>query len=61
MIVREPYADAPGGTRLVQYFDKSRMEINNPGGDRTSKFFVTNGLLSIELISGKIADRQQHL
>jgi hypothetical protein len=55
MILREPYADAPGGTRLVQYFDKSRMEINNPGGDRTSKFFVTNGLLSIELISGKVA------
>ena len=55
MIVREPYADAPGGSRLVQYFDKSRMEINNPNGDRSSKFFVTNGLLSIELISGKIA------
>jgi hypothetical protein len=55
MIVRAPYADAPGGTRLVQYFDKSRMEINNPNGDRTSKFFVTNGLLSIEMISGKIA------
>src|SRR5690349_11547588 len=29
----EPYADSPGGTRLVQYFDKSRMEINNPDGD----------------------------
>jgi hypothetical protein len=55
MIVREPYADAPGGTRLVQYFDKSRMEINNPNGDKSSKFFVTNGLLSIELISGKMA------
>src|SRR6476660_969232 len=28
----EAYADAPdgSGTRLVQYFDKSRMEINNP-------------------------------
>ncbi len=55
LILREPYADAPGGSRLVQYFDKSRMEINNPNGDRTSKFFVTNGLLSIEMISGKLA------
>jgi hypothetical protein len=26
----EPYADTPGGMRLVQYYDKSRMEINNP-------------------------------
>jgi hypothetical protein len=55
LIVREPYAEAPGGTRVVEYFDKSRMEINNPNGDRTSKFFVTNGLLSVEMISGKIA------
>src|SRR5689334_11093546 len=54
-ILREPYADAPGGTRLVQYFDKSRMEINNPNGDRTGKFFVTNGLLTVEMISGKVA------
>ena len=43
-----------GGTRLVQYFDKSRMEINNPAGDKTSKFYVTNGLLTVELMSGKI-------
>src|SRR5438093_4307514 len=41
----EEYADAPGGARLVQYFDKSRMEINNPGGDPNSPFYVTNGLL----------------
>src|SRR6478672_11983941 len=26
----EPHKESPGGTRLVQYFDKSRMEINNP-------------------------------
>ena len=43
-----------GGTRLVQYFDKSRMEINNPAGDKNSKFYVTNGLLTVELMSGKI-------
>ena len=46
----------PGGRnqRLVQYFDKSRMEINDPNGDRNSKWFVTNGLLTVELISGKM-------
>lgn len=50
----EDYANAPGGQRLVQYFDKSRMEINDPNGDRSSGFFVTNGLLTDELISGSM-------
>jgi len=54
-VKQEPYAEGKGGTRLVQYFDKSRMEINNPAGDKAGKFYVTNGLLSVELISGKIA------
>lgn len=47
----EPYN---GGGRLVQYFDKSRMEINNPGGDRSSQWFVTNGLLVQEMIDGRL-------
>jgi hypothetical protein len=46
----EPYADSPGGTRQVQYFDKARMELNNP-----STGLVTNGLLVIEMISGREA------
>jgi hypothetical protein len=50
----EQYAEAPGGKRLVQYFDKSRMEINNPNGDQNSPFYVTNGLLTVELISGQM-------
>ncbi len=50
----EDYAEGPGGKRLVQYFDKSRMEINDPNGDQSNPFFVTNGLLTIELISGKM-------
>ncbi len=52
----EPMQGLPGGRnqRLVQYFDKSRMEINDPNGDRNSKWFVTNGLLTVELISGKM-------
>jgi hypothetical protein len=50
----EPYAQGSGGQHLVCYFDKSRMEVNNPTGDRTSPWFVTNGLLVVEMISGKI-------
>jgi hypothetical protein len=50
----EPYTEARNGKRLVQYFDKSRMEINNPGGDQSSPFYVTNGLLTVELISGQM-------
>jgi hypothetical protein len=49
--LQEPYN---GGTRLVQYFDKSRMEINNPGGDRSSPWFVTNGLLVREMVTGRL-------
>ncbi|HVF99166.1 MAG TPA: hypothetical protein VND68_04960, partial [Chloroflexia bacterium] len=53
---RELYLDDPTGTesRLVQYWDKSRMEINNPNGNKNDPFYVTNGLLSVELISGKM-------
>lgn len=50
----ERYAEAPGGQRLVQYWDKSRMEITNPGGNRNELWFVTNGLLTKELISGRV-------
>src|SRR4051812_48009221 len=39
-----------GQRRLVQYFDKSRMEITNTAGDRNSEWYVTNGLLAKELI-----------
>jgi uncharacterized lipoprotein YddW (UPF0748 family) len=49
----ERYAESPSGKRLVQYWDKSRMEITNPNGDRNQLWFVTNGLLTKELISGK--------
>ncbi len=52
--MQEPYAEAPGGTRTVQYFDKSRMEINDPNADRSSQWFVTNGLLVREMVDGRI-------
>ncbi len=43
---QEPYAEAAGGQRLVQYFDKGRMELMNGA--------VTNGLLATEIVKGQI-------
>lgn len=40
--------------RTVQYFDKSRMEINDPNADDTSEWYITNGLLPIEMMTGKV-------
>src|SRR5262245_52573581 len=50
----EPYAQGSGGQHLVTYFDKSRMEINNPSANRNSPWFVTNGLLVVDMIAGHI-------
>ncbi len=55
VVLQEPYDQSPGGSRQVQYFDKSRMEINNPKGERTGSWFVSNGLLVKELITGQVA------
>ncbi len=52
--ITEPYRDAPGGARLVQYFDKSRMELTNPQGNPADPFFVTNGLLATEMLTGNV-------
>jgi hypothetical protein len=46
---QEPYVEAPGGQRLVQYFDKARMELTNPATG-----VITNGLLANELITGRL-------
>ncbi len=43
---QEPYVEATGGQRLVQYFDKGRMELTNGT--------VTNGLLATDLVKGQI-------
>ncbi|HET9015724.1 MAG TPA: peptidase domain-containing protein [Thermomicrobiaceae bacterium] len=51
---QEVYAQAPGGRRAVEYFDKSRMEVTNPGGDQSSIWYVTNGLLVKEMITGQM-------
>lgn len=53
-IYQEPYKGAPGGRRLVQYFDKARMEITRPGADRGQAGYVTNGLLVREMIGGQL-------
>jgi hypothetical protein len=43
----EQYQEATNGSRLVQYFDKARMEQTTASGP------VTNGLLTVELITGQ--------
>jgi hypothetical protein len=43
---QEPYQQAAGGQRLVQYFDKGRMELSNG--------VVTNGLLASEIVKGQL-------
>lgn len=50
----EKYSEGPGGSRLVQYFDKSRMEITKPQSSRGDQWFVTNGLLTVEMVNGSI-------
>ena len=47
--VPEPYAEAPGGKRLVQYYDKSRMELTDPESG-----VVTQGLLALDMMLGRI-------
>jgi hypothetical protein len=49
----EEYAEAPSTERRVQYFDKSRME-DNSYNTTESPWNVTNGLLVLELITGRM-------
>jgi len=50
----EPFSDLPQGNHLVQYFDKGRLEINDPNGDTSSPWYVTSGLLVKEMVAGKV-------
>ncbi len=52
--MREWYTGSPGGHRIVQYFDKSRMEINDPSGNPNTDWYVTNGLLVRDMILGQV-------
>jgi hypothetical protein len=53
-VLNEVFAEGQGGKREVQYFDKSRMEINDPTADPNAQWYVTNGLLVNELIRGQV-------
>lgn len=55
----EPYAESPDGQRRVYYLDKSRMEITHPSADRSSEWYVTNGLLVRDMILGAIQTGDQ--
>ncbi len=58
--VTEPYDNAPNGERAVRYYDKSRMEITTPYGDQSTRWYVTNGLLAKELITGEMQVGDNH-
>src|SRR5438105_3531431 len=50
----EPFTGLPLGNHLVQYFDKGRLEVNDPNADSSSPSFVTSGLLVREMVSGEV-------
>jgi hypothetical protein len=54
----EDYVEGEDGERLVQYFDKSRMEMPTEGladtEDVDSPWYITQGRLAYELISGQL-------
>ncbi len=53
-LLLEPYAEALGGQRLAQYFDKTRMALTHPDADEASLWYVTNGLLAKEGVTGQL-------
>ena len=52
-VVSEQYN---GKGRIVQYFDKARMEITNRTADPNQLYYVTTGLIVKELVTGKRQD-----
>jgi hypothetical protein len=50
----EMYLDSPGEERLVQYFDKSRMELNDPALPDDDIWVVTQGLLALDMMTGQV-------
>lgn len=49
----EPNQESPGGYRMVRYYDKTRMELSLLGENPESRWYVTNGLLVVELVRGE--------
>jgi hypothetical protein len=51
----EPYADSPDGWRLVSYYDKARMEVNDYAAESINNpYYVSNGLLVKEMVTGQL-------
>ncbi len=50
----EPYEEALNNERLVRYYDKARMEVTDPLNDLSSPWYITNGLLTREMILGQM-------
>ncbi len=50
----ERYENSPQQSRLVQYFDKGRMEITYPDGDTNNTWYVSSGLLVRDLAAGLV-------
>jgi hypothetical protein len=59
----EPYLDLAleREERVVQYFDKARMEISDPGVEAEDVWHVTNRLLVVELMSGRLRASESRL
>jgi hypothetical protein len=53
-MITEEYAEGEGGTRQVQYTDKSRMELPVDTVAPDSDWFITQGLLATELMTGNL-------
>jgi hypothetical protein len=54
-LINEIYLDSPTDERQVQYTDKSRMEMPwNGAADETSPWFITQGLLAREMMTGQL-------
>jgi hypothetical protein len=53
-VLEEAYSEGVNGQRIVAYHEKSRMEINVPQADPNTLWYVTNGLLPVELITGRM-------
>ena len=56
LIVMEPLAGLglPNDERPVLYWDKARMEVNAPTADPAGQYYVTNGLLVSEMVTGQV-------
>lgn len=50
----EEYDEAQHDVRLVYYYDKSRMEMTDPLHNRDEAWYISNGLLVNEMISGEL-------